>query len=112
MAGSFVLGVIWEHGSVTAAREAQAQCAAKFEAAVHASAQDQGVLDLYRAAAEISKSNFGNGADFLGKARGALSDTKNAKTLAEIDAALDAAKKNDKAASDHTQAAIALVESH
>ncbi len=109
---SFLAGILYEHGSVTAARDAQTQCAAKLESAVHSSAHDQGVLDLYRAAAELSKSNFGNAADLLGKARGALIDAKDAKLQPEIDAALDAAKKNDQSAADHTQTAIGLVESH
>lgn len=109
---SFILGIVYEHGAVTSAREAQTECTTKFETAVRASVRDQGILNLYRANAELGKSNFGNGADFLGRAKTALADGKDAKLLAEVDAALDAAKKNDHSSVDHTLAAIAQVESH
>ena len=108
---AFLFGYFTQAGKITAAQSETAACQTASVAQVAAATQTAGLLELYRARAEIARQNFGSAGDDLVKAKTLLAGEPNAEARAAIDKTTALVLKQEAAASYEIAAIIKSLES-
>ena len=106
----FVSGFASQVGKIGAASEDAAACRASAVTASDSAAANIGLLELYRARAELSRNNFGSAADALNRAKAMLPGDAYADDRAAIDNTTPHVLKQEAASGDEIAALIKTLE--
>lgn len=106
----FLFGFFSQSSKITAARAETTACQTAAAAQSEAATQTVGLLELYRARAEIARANFGSAGDALVRAKSTLAGEPYAEARASIDKTTALVLKQEAAASDEIAAIIKSLE--
>lgn len=106
----FLLGFLSQSGKVSAARDETASVRAEMVTRSEAAAKTTGLLELYRARAELGRNNFGSAGDALVRAKASLPGDAYADVRASIDETNAHVLKQEAASADEIAAIIKMVE--
>jgi hypothetical protein len=106
----FLFGFVSQSGKITAASNEAASCRSEMTAHSAASATTTGLLELYRARAELGRNNFGSAGDAMVRAKASLSAEPYADVRKAIDEANAHVLKQEAASADEIGAIIKSVE--
>lgn len=107
---AFLFGFFSQAGKITAARAETSACQTAAAAQTEAATKTVGLLELYRARAEIARANFGSAGDDLTKAKTLLAAPAYAEARTAIDKTTALVLKQEAAAADEIAAIIKSLE--
>lgn len=106
----FLFGFFSQSGKLRAAGEETAACRTEIAAHAEAAATTTGLLELYRARAELGRNNFGSAGDALVRAKASLAGEAYADVRKAIDETNAHVLKQEAASADEIGAIIKSVE--
>lgn len=106
----FVFGFASQAGKVGAARGEAETCRAQAQTVLRSAAANIGLLELYRARAELGRNNFGSAGDALVRARTSLGGGAYADEIGAIQRTTALVLKQEAASSDEIAAIIKALE--
>ena len=106
----FVFGFASQAGNVRAARAEAESCQTRTETVARSAAANIGLLELYRARAELARNNFGSAGDALHRAKSSLAGDAYGDVRGEIDRTTALVLKQEAASNDEIAAIIKTLE--
>ena len=106
----FLFGFLSQSGKLSAASDETAACRTEMAAQSQTAATTTGLLELYRARAELGRSNFGSAGDAMVRAKASLPAATYGDLHKTIDDTTQHVLKQEAAAADEISAIIKTVE--
>lgn len=106
----FIFGFASQAGKVGAARTEAAACRTETETAARSASANIGLLELYRARAELGRSNYGSAGDAMNRAKSLLAGDAYADARGAIDKTTALVLKQEAASADEIGAIIKSLE--
>jgi hypothetical protein len=106
----FLFGFVSQSGKITAASNETAACRTESATQAESAARTTGLLELYRARAELGRSNFGSAGDAMVRAKASLTGEPYADVRKAIDETNAHVLKQEAASADEIGAIIKSVE--